>query len=213
MAIVADSVDQSLAIAALPDSTGIYRTATRHTEAARHAEAADHRNFSAKAVRQHGRLSTVMLNRNDPTQAAITPSESLRETLVKKLAAAVPTSDSPNRRDPYVRNAETFGRVSGVPPSVPLQNKTTVQNVAAALNAGRDVFGVKTFSDAIDTMKTQLGLEEEQKVHIVARNGLTRARQNYVKMVESKGSWVYACASHEAASAYLRKSNFICNVT
>ncbi|KAJ7148978.1 hypothetical protein C8R43DRAFT_952222 [Mycena crocata] len=61
------------------------------------------------------------------------------------------------------------------------------------LNAGRDVFCRKTFSDAIDTMKTQLGLEEEQKVYVVARNGLvtsdrTRACQNYVKTVEVKGS-------------------------
>ncbi|KAJ7723096.1 hypothetical protein DFH07DRAFT_759651, partial [Mycena maculata] len=65
---------------------------------------------TAKAVRQHGRLSTVMANRNKGE----TPKESgpsLREDLIKRLASAVPVSDTFNKTtgvDRHVRHAGTF---------------------------------------------------------------------------------------------------------
>ncbi|KAJ7176926.1 hypothetical protein C8R46DRAFT_1346848 [Mycena filopes] len=167
MAIVADAVDKSLAISALPDSTdesieqlrinieaqltvpapnivgakpkiGTLSLTTvdrklDHTllvsERARHQTKS-----TAKAVRQHGRLSTSMVNRNNAVgNSADGPS--LRDQLVQKLALVVPgaTDLSLNKTsgvDRFVRHAGTFGGV-GVPSSVRAQNKTIVQKVAA----------------------------------------------------------------------------------
>ncbi|KAJ7508549.1 hypothetical protein B0H11DRAFT_2304702 [Mycena galericulata] len=90
---------------------------------------------TAKAVRQHGRLSTVMANRNNGETAAES-GPTLRETLIKRLAATVPASDTFNKTtgiDRYVRHAGTF---SGPEPpgagSKRAENKATVQAVAAA---------------------------------------------------------------------------------
>ncbi|KAK6981299.1 hypothetical protein R3P38DRAFT_3234295 [Favolaschia claudopus] len=74
---------------------------------------------TSKAVRQHGRLSTIMERRSKGT----TESES-----------AVPAADALNKTtgvDRYVRHAGTFGG-SGAPSDVRAQNKATVKGVAAA---------------------------------------------------------------------------------
>ncbi|KAJ7355749.1 hypothetical protein DFH08DRAFT_772956 [Mycena albidolilacea] len=167
MAIAADSVDQSRAIAALPDSTDesleqlrtdIQEQLTVSTSDSilprpadsvliltdgnqlKHdvlvAERMSHQTKStAKAVRQHGRLSTIMANRNNPTQApASDDGRSLRQKLMQRLAAVVPDSDTITKTtgvDRYVRHAGSYGG-SGAPPNARAQNKATVQNVAAS---------------------------------------------------------------------------------
>ncbi|KAJ7433413.1 hypothetical protein FB451DRAFT_1380348 [Mycena latifolia] len=89
---------------------------------------------TAKAVRQHGRLSMVMVNRNNSGEPSATRrGPSLRERLIKKLASVVPASDTVNKTtgvDRYVRHAGTFGG-SGVPANARTQNKATIQKVAA----------------------------------------------------------------------------------
>ncbi|KAJ7745879.1 hypothetical protein DFH07DRAFT_924502 [Mycena maculata] len=89
---------------------------------------------TTKAVRKHGRLSTIMENR---TAGRTESGPSLRESLLMRLAglaATVPTSDTFNKTtgvDRYVRHAGTFGG-SGVPANVRVQNKATVKNAASA---------------------------------------------------------------------------------
>ncbi|KAJ6609212.1 hypothetical protein B0H10DRAFT_2226075 [Mycena sp. CBHHK59/15] len=86
---------------------------------------------TANAVRQHGRLSLIMENR---TAGVKDSGPSLRESLLKRLAAAVPTWDTLNKTtgvDRYVRHAGTF-RGSGVPATVRIQNKATVKNAVSA---------------------------------------------------------------------------------
>ncbi|KAJ7736423.1 hypothetical protein B0H16DRAFT_1730764 [Mycena metata] len=164
MAIVADSVDKSRSIAALPDSTdesieqlrvdieaqlavttpvaavpkpttGVLALTTpdkKLDHVLLVAERMRHQTKStAKAVRQHGRLSTVMVNRNN----SVSKSEdgpSLRDKLIEKLASVVPedTANKTTGVDRYVRHAGTYGG-AGVPSSVRAQNKATVQKVAA----------------------------------------------------------------------------------
>ncbi|KAJ7683601.1 hypothetical protein B0H17DRAFT_1137725 [Mycena rosella] len=165
MAIAADSVDKSRAIAALPDSTDdsieqlrvdIKKQLTIQTLGSNVPLPSDcalaltvghelnhgvlvkermrHQTKStAKAVRQHGRLSTAMANRNNSTTTTEERGSSLRERLMKKLASVVPVSDTVNNTtgvDRYVRHAGTFGG-SGVPANAQTQNKATVQKVAA----------------------------------------------------------------------------------
>ncbi|KAK7039864.1 hypothetical protein R3P38DRAFT_2514522 [Favolaschia claudopus] len=165
MALAAEALDKSLAIAALPDSTDeSLESLTLDLEAilampikgapiqslADYAipltlgihlndlilvsERMRHQTKStSKAVRQHGRLSTIMERRSKGT----TESESgpsLREMLIQRLAVAVPAADTLNKTtgvDRYVRHAGTFGG-SGAPSNVRAQNKATVKGVAAA---------------------------------------------------------------------------------
>ncbi|KAJ6570704.1 hypothetical protein B0H10DRAFT_1964583 [Mycena sp. CBHHK59/15] len=164
MALAAEGLDKSLAIAALPDSTdeslddlGLLLEAILATPLKEPpvwsladyalpltlsvelhdiilvAERMRHQTKStAKAVRQYGRLSTIM----EKCAAGHLDSESgpsLHETLLKRLAAAVPTSDALNKTtgvDRYVRHAGTFGG-SGAQTDVRVQNKATVKSVAA----------------------------------------------------------------------------------
>jgi hypothetical protein len=91
---------------------------------------------TAKAVRQRGRAATAMADRTaEPT---------LRETLMKRLAAAVPASDTLNKTtgiDRFVRHTGTF---SG--PELPgastkrAENKATVQAVAASVSFSFTLF-------------------------------------------------------------------------
>ncbi|KAJ6580890.1 hypothetical protein B0H19DRAFT_1112801 [Mycena capillaripes] len=167
MAIAADSVDQSRAIAALPDSTDeslaqlrtdiqkqltvnnsdsilprptgsvlILTDGNQLNHDVLVAERMSHQTKStAKAVRQHGRLSTIMANRNNPEQApASEDGPSLRQKLMQRLAAVVPDSDTITKTtgvDRYVRHAGSYGG-SGAPPNARAQNKATVQTVAAS---------------------------------------------------------------------------------
>ncbi|KAJ7151882.1 hypothetical protein C8R43DRAFT_1067439 [Mycena crocata] len=139
LALAAESLDKSLAIDALPDSTEdsvgeIRAEIEAHLEVVSKptlplpfdsalqlvvddaldikllvAERLRHQTKSmAKAVRQRGRSSTVMAARN----AGMEDGPSLRESLLKRLAAAVPASDTFNKTtgvDRYVRHAGTFG--------------------------------------------------------------------------------------------------------
>ncbi|KAJ7077204.1 hypothetical protein C8R43DRAFT_1083442 [Mycena crocata] len=159
LALAAESLDKSLAIDALPDSTedsvGEMRAEIEaHLEPMLPlpfdsalplvvdnaldidllvAERLRHQTKSmAKAVRQRGRSSTVMAARNAGTEDG----PSLRESLLKRLAAAVPASDTFNKTtgvDRYVRHAGTFGG-SEVPGAATkrAENKATVQAVAAS---------------------------------------------------------------------------------
>ncbi|KAF8173724.1 hypothetical protein K438DRAFT_1920853 [Mycena galopus ATCC 62051] len=158
MAIAADSVDKSLAIAALPDSTDELIEKLRvdieqqlnvvaPSASVQRADCAlDLVNgnklngdlltkSTVKAVRQHGRLSTVMANRSSSTQAPNSDDgPSLRQKLIQRLAAVVPDSDAISKTtgvDRYVRHTGTYGG-SGAPPNAWAQNKATVQKVAAA---------------------------------------------------------------------------------
>ncbi|KAJ6524888.1 hypothetical protein DFH09DRAFT_1372073 [Mycena vulgaris] len=88
---------------------------------------------TAQAVRRHGRLSTILVNEASGGNHK-EPVPSLRQTLIKKLAAVVPTSDTLNKTtgvDRYVRHAGTFGG-AGEPANVRVQNKATVQSAAAS---------------------------------------------------------------------------------
>ncbi|KAJ7461042.1 hypothetical protein FB451DRAFT_1371356 [Mycena latifolia] len=93
---------------------------------------------TAKAVRQRGRLSTVMAKRNEGDLAADS-GPSLRETLIKRLATTVPASETFNKTtgvDRYVRHAGTFsGSEVPLASSKRAENKATVQAVAASLRA------------------------------------------------------------------------------
>jgi hypothetical protein len=93
--------------------------------------------LTAKAVRQHGRLSTIMANHNNPAQApASDDGRSLCQKLMQRLAAVVPDSDTITKTtgvDRYVRHAGSYGG-SGAPPNARAQNKATVQNVAASVH-------------------------------------------------------------------------------
>lgn len=76
-----------------------------------------------------------MANRNNG-EPATESGPSLRETLIKRLAAAVPASDTMNKTtgiDRYVRHAGTFGG-SELPGSKRAENKKTVQAVAASVS-------------------------------------------------------------------------------
>ncbi|KAF8171785.1 hypothetical protein K438DRAFT_2024000 [Mycena galopus ATCC 62051] len=165
MALAAEGLNKSLAIAALPDSTqeslddlGLLLEAILTTPLKEQpvrsladyalpltlnievhdfiliAEHMRHQTKStAKAVRQYGRLSTIMEKR-----AAGRPDSesgpSLRQMLLQRLAAAVPISNDLNRTtgvDRRVRHAGTFGG-SGAQADVRVQNKATVKSVAAA---------------------------------------------------------------------------------
>ncbi|KAJ7483382.1 hypothetical protein FB451DRAFT_1234359 [Mycena latifolia] len=92
---------------------------------------------TAKAVRKHGRMSTLMASRNEGnTVTSAESGPSLRETLIKCLATAVPTSEAFNKTtgiDRYVRHAGTFsGSEVVVAGSKRAENKATVQAVAAS---------------------------------------------------------------------------------
>ncbi|KAJ7780986.1 hypothetical protein B0H16DRAFT_1496749 [Mycena metata] len=169
LALVAEGLDKSLEIAALPDSTdesldelctdiesllasfertngplpplpadyalsltlgGELYDLILVSERMRHQTKSTQR-----AVRQHGRLSIIMQNRAEGRPES---GPSLRETLIKRLAAAVPSSDMTSKTtgvDRYVRHAGTFGG-SGAPANVRVQNKATVKSVAAAKFGG-----------------------------------------------------------------------------
>ncbi|KAJ6594796.1 hypothetical protein B0H19DRAFT_1284500 [Mycena capillaripes] len=161
LALAAESLDKSLAIAALPDATEesleeVRKDIQTHlaikelpvplpsdhvlalsidnvlNDSLLVSERLHHQTKStAQAVRQHGRLSTVLINGSHGASKA---GPSLRETLIKKLAAVVPTSDTLNKTtgvDRYVRHAGTFGG-TGLPGNARAQNKATVQGVAAS---------------------------------------------------------------------------------
>ncbi|KAJ6493278.1 hypothetical protein C8R45DRAFT_1073220 [Mycena sanguinolenta] len=167
MAIAADSIDQSQAIVALPDSTDesleqlrtdiqqqlavdtsdstpphpvdsvlILTDANQLQHDVLVAERMSHQTKStAKAVRQHGRLSKIMANRNNIASApASENSPPLRQKLMQRLAAVVPDSDTITKTtgvDRYIRHAGSYGG-SGALPGVRAQNKETVQKVAAS---------------------------------------------------------------------------------
>ncbi|KAJ7778679.1 hypothetical protein DFH07DRAFT_950687 [Mycena maculata] len=88
--------------------------------------------LTAKAVRQHGRLSTVMVNRNKGETKETGPS--LRETLIKRLATAVPASETFNKTtgiDRHIRHAGTFSGPEAPAGTKRAENKATVQEAAA----------------------------------------------------------------------------------
>ncbi|KAJ6449639.1 hypothetical protein C8R45DRAFT_947252 [Mycena sanguinolenta] len=124
MAIATNSVDQSQAIAALLDSTDesleqlctdiqqhltnstsdllvedsllILTDANRLVHDTLVAERLKHQTkLTGKAMRQHGRLSTIMANHNNAGQAPATDSGlSLRQKMMQRLAAVVPDADT-----------------------------------------------------------------------------------------------------------------------
>ncbi|KAJ7709362.1 hypothetical protein B0H16DRAFT_1821435 [Mycena metata] len=164
LALAAESLDKSLAIAALPDDTEASIEELRAdikthlkietpvtppalvtlqlvadnalNDSLLVSERLRHQTKStAQAVRQHGRLSTVLVKGNGGISEEKGPS--LRETLLKKLAAIVPASDTLNKTtgvDRHVRHAGTFGGTDER--NVRTQNKATVQGVAASKFVG-----------------------------------------------------------------------------
>ncbi|KAJ6585790.1 hypothetical protein B0H19DRAFT_926943 [Mycena capillaripes] len=166
MALAAEDLDKSLAIAALPDSTedsleslrsDIEALLSIETKVGARSpadyalpltldttmlhklilvsERMRHQTKStAKAIRVHGRASTSMLKRKTGVAAEPESGPSLRESLLARLAAVIPASDSRTKTtgvDRYVRHAGTFGG-SGAPATVRAQNKATVKSVAAS---------------------------------------------------------------------------------
>ncbi|KAJ6455517.1 hypothetical protein C8R47DRAFT_1228233 [Mycena vitilis] len=93
------------------------------------SECARHETKStAAAVRQRGRVASSMAERTAPVEPT------LRETLLKRLAAEVPTSDTINKTtglDHYIQHTGSF---AGPEPagSKRAENKATVQAVAAS---------------------------------------------------------------------------------
>ncbi|KAJ7032518.1 hypothetical protein C8F04DRAFT_958759 [Mycena alexandri] len=171
LALAAESLDKSLAIAALPDDTEASIEELRadikthlnietpavclHLSSVPPAlvtlplvvdntlndlllvsERSRHQTKStSQAVRQHGRISTILVNGSGGISEEKGPS--LRETLLKKLAAIVPASDTLNKTtgvDRHIRHAGTFGGTDER--NVRTQNKATVQGVAASKFVG-----------------------------------------------------------------------------
>ncbi|KAJ6504529.1 hypothetical protein DFH09DRAFT_943717 [Mycena vulgaris] len=165
LALVAEDLDKSLAIAALPDSTedsleelrlnieitleSLSKVSSADTQYKKYyalpltlgnslnnlilvAERMRHQpKSSAKAVRQHGRVSVSMMRRN---AAAVPVGPSLRESLLARLAATVSRAETGSKTtgvDRYVRHTGTYGG-SGVPANMRVQNKATVKSVAAS---------------------------------------------------------------------------------
>ncbi|KAJ7716106.1 hypothetical protein DFH07DRAFT_785479 [Mycena maculata] len=89
---------------------------------------------TAKAVQQHGRASAKMFAR-DNEKPETDSGPSLRETLLKRLVAAVPASDAFNKTtgiDRYVRHAGTFSGPEPPAGTKRAENKKTVQAAAAS---------------------------------------------------------------------------------
>ncbi|KAJ6554369.1 hypothetical protein B0H19DRAFT_1071772 [Mycena capillaripes] len=129
MALAADDLDKSLTIANLPDST---EESLDMLSLDIEAILAIPTKTAAKAVRQHGRLSVNMMKRTAPGADLAGPS--LRESLLQRLAAAVPLSATRAKTtgvDRYVRHAGTFGGYTATA-NVRVQNKATVKSVAAS---------------------------------------------------------------------------------
>ncbi|KAJ6447922.1 hypothetical protein C8R45DRAFT_948274 [Mycena sanguinolenta] len=70
--------------------------------------------LTGKAMRQHGRLSTIMANHNNAGQAPATDSGlSLRQKMMQRLAAVVPDADTITKTssmDHYIHHTGSYGR-------------------------------------------------------------------------------------------------------